>query len=165
MQSKDLLLVANRQCVALVMPLLEDLATAALVSPTPNPGNHAHWVLGHLVLSEGQFRTMMDGTPNPGEAYEPLFGGGSHPDATGSGYPPYHELLNQLIRLHESTLVWLESMPETQLDQPSQRIPPGFEPLFGTWRQVLLMRALHWMNHRGQLADCRHAAGRPPLLA
>ena len=39
-----------------------------------------------------------------------------------------------------------------------------FELYFGTWRHMFLMRAMHWMHHRGQLADCRRAAGRPPLM-
>lgn len=164
MQSKELLLLANRQCAALVIPLLEDLSTATLVSPIPNAGNHAHWVLGHMVVSEGQFRAMMEGVLNPNEKLKPSFGGGSQPSATGTEYPAYDDLLVQLKTLHASTLSWLESLSESDLDQSSKAIPPGFEPFFGTWRQVLLMRALHWMNHRGQLADCRHAAGRPPLM-
>ena len=164
MQTKELLSVANRQCFMLVMPLLEDLATAPHVPATAKGGNHSHWVLGHLVVSEGQFRSMMDGTPNPNEALKPLFGGGSQPDADGTSYPPYQELLDRLKSLHEATLARLDGMSESDLDLPSRAVPPGFEPYFGTWRQVFLMRAMHWMNHRGQLADCRHSAGRHPLM-
>lgn len=163
MQSKDLLLMANQQCATLVFPMLEDLSSAPHVPATAG-GNHAHWVLGHLLTSEGQFRTMMDGTPNRYESLKPLFGGGSQPDPTGASYSPYNELLSQLKSMHEATIAWLSGMSEADLDRQSEMIPPGFEGFFGTWRQVLLVRSMHWMNHRGQLADCRRAAGRPPLM-
>lgn len=165
MQSKELLLIANQQCAMMVVPMLEDLRTASLISPTPNGGNHAHWVLGHLVLSEGQFRSTMDGSPNPYEELRPLFGAKSTPSPNVEGYPTYDELLSRLKAAHELTLAWVGGMTEEDLDQRSVGAPPGFEMFFGTWRQVLLMRAMHWMNHRGQLADCRRAAGRPALLA
>ena len=164
MESKQVLLQANQQCGMLVFPLLEDLSTAALVSPMPNAGNHAHWVLGHLTLSEGQFRTMMQGTPNPYEPLKSSFGGGSSPKPNGEGYPAYNELLDKLKASHQAMLGWIDNMTEDDLDQPCKVIPPGFEHIFGTWRQALLVRAMHWMNHRGQLADCRRAAGRPPLM-
>jgi len=164
-QSKDLLLLANQQCAGLVFPLLDDLRTAPLLSPSPTSGNHAHWVLGHLVLSEDGFRSMMDGTSGKCETMRPLFGGGSKPSPRGDEYPSYDDLLGQLKSRHAETIAWLESMTESDLDNTSKGVPPGFEAFFGTWRQVLLMRAMHWMNHRGQLADCRNAAGRPPLMA
>lgn len=165
MQSKELLLIANQQAPGMVFPLIEDLATAPHVSGAGGDGNHAHWLLGHLTVSEGGFRSMIDGTPNPAESLKSLFGGGSKPQPEGQGYPSYEELLTQLKARHEATIAWIESLSEDDLDQPSQAIPEGFEALFGTWRQVLLMRPLHWMNHRGQLADCRHAAGREPMMA
>jgi len=164
MQSKDLLLMANRQCATLVLPLLEDLKSAPLVSPVAKGGNHAHWIAGHLLVSEAQFRSLMDGSPNSRESLKPLFGGGSQPVASGEGYPPYEELLGELKSSHQKTLAWLEGLSEADLDQRSKGVQPKFEDFFGTWRQVLLVRAMHWMNHRGQLADCRRAAGRAPLM-
>ena len=165
MQSKDLLLLANQQAPAMVLPLLEDLATAPLTTGAGADGNHAHWILGHLALSETGFRSMADGTPNAAESLKPMFGGGSQPQPAGDGYPAYADLLTQLKARHEETVAWIESLSEDDLDQKSQAIPEGFEPFFGTWRQVLLMRPLHYMNHRGQLADCRRAAGREPMMA
>lgn len=165
MQTKELLVTALQQSYGLVMPLLEDLKSAALVAPTAKGGNHAHWILGHLTVSEGQFRAMMRGIPNPVERLKPLFGGGSAPDAAAAGYPPYDELLAQIAALRNETMAWLESLSEADLDQTSTIVPPGFEPFFGTWRSCLLMQAMHWMNHRGQLADCRRSAGRERLMA
>lgn len=165
MQSKQLLVTALNLSASLVMPLLEDLRSAPLVAPTPAGGNHAHWILGHLVQSEGQFRSMMRQIPNPVDHLSFIFGGGSVPDSTGANYPAYAELLATLVDMRSETMQWLESISETDLDQASQNVPPGFEPFFGTWRQCLLMQAMHWMNHRGQLADCRRAAGRERLMA
>jgi DinB superfamily len=165
MQSKDILILANRQCAAMTLPLLEDLATAPLASPAPESGNHAHWILGHLLLSEHGIFHAMTGTPNPRESLKPIFGGGSKPDPKAIGYPPYGELLAELKAQHEVMLSFLAGLQETDLDQPSKVPPrPGFEAFFGTCRALALTRALHWMNHRGQLANCRTAAGRAPLM-
>lgn len=165
MQSKVLLITALQQSYALVMPLLEDLRSAALVAPTAKGGNHAHWILGHLVVSEGQFRAIMRGVPNPVESLIPLFDGGSTPDPVGMNYPAYDDLLAKLASLREETMAWLEPLDESDLDQASKVVRPGFESFFGTWRSCLLMKAMHWMNHRGQLADCRRSAGRERMMA
>ena len=164
MQSKELLVMANRHACALTMPLIEDMRTAPLVPPAPG-GNHAHWVVGHLLFSEGRFESIRRGCENPFEILQPQFGGQSIPNMSGSGYRPYEELLAELQAQQQSLMTMLESLTEADLDQPSIGCPPGFEAFFGTWRQVLLMRPMHWMIHRGQLADCRRAAGREPLLA
>lgn len=164
MQSKELLVMANQHAFVLTMPLMEDLRSAPLVPPTPG-GNHAHWVVGHLLFSEGRFESIMRGCSNPFEDLHPQFGGQSIPDMSGSGYRPYNELLTELQTQQQSLMTMLESLNESDLDQPCSDCPPGFEPFFGTWRHVLLMRPMHWMIHRGTLADCRRAAGREPLLA
>lgn len=164
MQSKSILVLANRQCAELVFPLLKDLQSAALVSPISGSGNHAHWLLGHLVFSEGRYREMMQQIPNPSQSLQEKFGGGSQPDPNGASYPPYEELLVQLRSMNQDFMTWLESTTEEGLDQVIEGVPPQFELYFGTWRHMFLMRAMHWMHHRGQLADCRRAAGRPPLM-
>lgn len=164
MQSKSVLILANRQAAGLVFPLLDDLQSAALVSPIAGTGNHAHWLLGHLVFSEGRYREMMQGIVNPCQSLHDTFGGGSQPDPNATGYPPYDELLGRLRSMDEEFMAWLEGTSEEELDRVVEGVPPQFELYFGTWRHMFLMRAMHWMNHRGQLADCRRAAGRPPLM-
>ncbi len=165
MQSKELLLIALQQSYGLVLPLLEDLKSAPLTAPTAKGGNHAHWILGHLVQSEGQFRAIMRGDANPVAHLMPFFAGGTEPEPSACSYMAYDELLAMLVRMRRETMDWLGSLSESDLDTPSKMVPPGFEPFFGTWRQCLLMQAMHWMNHRGQLADCRRAAGRVRMMA
>jgi hypothetical protein len=163
-QSKFVLVLANRQCAGLVVPLHDDLQSAVLVSPIAGTGNHTHWLLGHLEFSEGRYRKMMQGIVNSCQALQDKFGGGSQPDPKANGYPSYEELLSRLRSMDEEFMALLESTSEEELDQAIAGVPPQFELYFGTWRHMFLMRAMHWMNHRGQLADCRRAAGRTPLL-
>ncbi len=164
MQSKELLLIANRQAASVVFPAFEDLKTAPLVSPTPHCSNHAHWILGHLMFSEGRYREMTLGIANPHQSLQAQFGGGSKPCPDGRDYPKYEELLRQLQSIQEEFLDWVEGLTETDLDQPIKDVPPQFELLFGTWRNALMLRAIHWMQHYGQLTDNRKAAGRAPLI-
>lgn len=164
MQSGELLLTANQHAHTLTMPLMEDLRTAPLMPPTPG-GNHAHWIVGHLLFSEGRFQQIMNGGENQFAALESDFGGQSIPKSDGRGYQSFQDLLNALKLQHQAAISVLQSLTESDLDRRCQDCPPGFEPFFGTVRHVFLMRSMHWMIHRGQLADCRRAAGREPMLA
>lgn len=103
--------------------------------------------------------------PNPVERLAASFAGSTRPQVQVDGDPAHDELLADLRRMRADTLNPLASLDESALDQPSKAVPPGFEPFFGVWRQCFLMQALHWINHRGQLADCRRSAGREPLMA
>lgn len=123
MQSKSVLILANRQSAGLVFPLLDDLQSAALVSPIAGTGNHAHWLLGHLVFSEGRYREMMQGIENPCQSLHDKFGGGSQPDPNADGYPSYEELLSRLRSMDEEFLAWLESTSEEELDQAIAGVP------------------------------------------
>jgi hypothetical protein len=163
-QSKDLLLIANRQAAAVVFPALEDLKSAPLVSPLPHCPNHAHWILGHLIFSEGRYREMTLGIANPCQSFQAQFGGGSKPCPDAKGYPKYEDLLAQLKSMQDDFLAWVDGLTETDLDQLIKDVPPQFQLLFGTWRNALMLRAIHWMQHYGQLTDNRRAAGRPPLI-
>lgn len=165
MESKQLLLAALQGSYGMTLPLLEDLKSAPTAPPTPKGGNHAHWILGHLVIAEGNFRWIMFGEPNPAEDLATLFGRGSTPDPTASGYPPYEALMSRLVRLREETLTRLNGLNESDLDQKSVHCPEGFEAFFGDLRTCHMTMALHWMMHRGQLADSRHGLGREPMMA
>lgn len=75
--------------------------------------------------------------------------GRSTPRSDGSGHQPYGDLLSALQLQHQTVITLPETLTENDLDQPCRSCPPGFKPFFGTWRQVFLMRSMHWMIHRG----------------
>ena len=165
MESKELLqqlLVTTRE---LIVPLMEDLRDAALVAPTPNGGNHATWIAGHLAYSEASLlKYHMCGEANPLEDWKEIFGFGSEPVASADAYPPYDELIAKFVEGREGSLKRLAGLTETELDQPSANVSDEMKALFGTYRQCFTMVALHTSVHRGQLTDCRRAAGRKPLF-
>lgn len=165
MQSKDILLLSNRASVSMVWPLLEDLRDSPLTQPSERGGNHAMWIAGHLLVSDHGFQAMMTGAEHARPELKPMFAGGSTPTTNADDYPPFARMLEDLQGSNEAILAWLDGMTEDDLDQPSKLVPPGFEPFFGTWRQVFAMRPLHWAMHRGQLADCRAYLGRSKIMA
>ena len=142
-----------------VLMRIEDMRQHAFVFPTPNGGSHTLWVLGHLAYIETLVvRSLMRGETNPLAEWEPVFDG---PDVSGDVrlYPPFDEVLARCREVREETLALLASLSETDLDQTSARVPPGFEDTFGTWRLCLQYVSDHWYMHRGHLADARRAAG------
>ena len=78
-------------------------------------------------------------------------------------YPPFDEVLAKCRDVREATLSLLDSFSEADLDTVSAKIPPRFDDTFGTYRLCLQYVADHWYMHRGQLADCRRAAGLPRM--
>ena len=128
MHSKDLLLIANRQAAAVVFPALEDLKSAPLISPTPHCPNHAHWIVGHLIFSEGRYREMTLGVPNPCQSMQAMFGGGPKPSLDGKDYPKYEDLFQKLQSMQEESPHRLHSRqssssttsPQLAHDRPSQ---------------------------------------------
>jgi len=61
--------------------------------------------------------------------------------------------------VRKGTMALLDSFSEEDLDKMS-KAPAQRQAYFGTVRQCFLMTALHWMMHRGQVADARRTAGR-----
>jgi hypothetical protein len=164
MQSKDLIRINLELSAKAVLPLIEDMSDAPLTAPTPNGGNHPLWVLGHLTYSEGSLIDgMMLGKTNPLPDWKDLFGMGAEPVYEEDVYPAMGEMLDRFHTLRASTLKTLDGLSEDDLDQPSAKCPEDRRDVFGTYRHCLAMAANHWFMHRGQVADARRAAGRPPL--
>lgn len=165
MESKQQLLHSLQTAYSITLPLLEDLRDAPMTPPTAYGGNHPTWLAGHLSHSVGNLLwEVMQGNPNPLAQWSELFQGGSQPQADEAVYPDYEELLDNFKTIHEEAFALLESTSEEALDQPSKNPPPGFEHVFATWRDCFSVVALHLTNHRGQVAVCRTALGRKPLL-
>jgi hypothetical protein len=150
----------------ITLPLFEDVKDAPLTQPTAGGGNHPLWLLGHLTHGEGfLFWDCMRGEANPVAEWGECFSGGTTPVADAGKYPAYNEILAKFHELRGQTLALLDSLNEGDLDRASVNCPAERAGFFGTWRQCFLAASLHMMNHRGQVAVCRRAVGRKPLLA
>ena len=150
----------------ITMPLIEDLSDQPLAQPSEKGGNHAWWVLGHLTFSEGDLLlNWMRGEENPLADLAPLFAGGTQPCSEAKSYPAYDELIERFKQLRAGTLEHLATLSDADLDKPSKNCPEQFASFFGTAGLCLSNTALHWMGHRGQLADVRRRLGREPLMA
>lgn len=160
MQSKEVLKITLEMSRDMVLQLIEDMKDAPVTFPTPNGGCHPLWVLGNVTLSEGTFvREWILGESNPVAEWKDIFGAGTEPVADAAKYPPFSEVMAKSHEVRKATIALLDSLSEEDLDKPS-KAPAQRQAYFGTCRQCFLMTALHWMMHRGQVADARRAAGR-----
>lgn len=146
------------------LSLIEDMRDAALTQPTPRGGNHPLWVLGHITLVEGNIPHVILGEPNPVARWAPLFAPGTEPAADAGAYPPLEEILRTYRDLRARNLRLLEEFGDAGLDRKTAAPPKGLEHVLGTVGTAFLSIALHQMSHRGQVADCRRAAGRKPVF-
>lgn len=159
MQSIDLIRENLRRSAERTLLRIEDMAAHPMVPPTPLGGGHTLWVLGHLAYIEGLvIHRFALGGDNPLAEWEALFDGAEVSAAPGD-YPPFDAVLARCRAMREETIAVLGSFSEADLDLPAGHTPKGFEDIFGTRRLCFQYVADHWYMHRGQLADCRRAAG------
>ena len=144
--------------------LVEDMRDAPLTPPTPRGGNHPLWVLGHITFVEGSVPHILFGEPNPVERWAPLFAPGTEPTSNAADYPPFDEIFRMYRELRARNLELLDRIGEAGLAKPTVAPPRGLEDVLRTAGDTFLLVALHQMNHRGQVADARRAAGRKPLF-
>jgi len=149
------------------LPLILDLKSQPLVQPTQNGGNHAHWILGHLVYTESSVihKLMLGKDSCPLDHLKPLFDMGTQPCPEGTNYPAYEELLAQLEEARAFTLSTLETLNDDDLDKPAPGCPEEWSAWFGTIGKVFNTQVIHPMMHYGQLTDIRKALGLDPLFA
>lgn len=158
MDSKELILENLKKSTARVLAHVEDMRDFAVVFPTPEGGCHTVWVLGHLAYIEALvIHGFMLGQPNPLADWEQPFDR-ADPSSSASDYPPFDDVLARCRTVRQSTVRLLEQLSEEELDNPSARVPKGWEDTFGTCRLCFQYVADHWYMHRGHLADSRRAA-------
>jgi uncharacterized damage-inducible protein DinB len=164
MKAIEVIRTALRMSDQATMKLIEDMRDAPLTQPTTRGGNHPLWVLGHITVIEGGIPQVLFGEPNPVQRWAPLFAAGSEPTTDPSAYPPFEEVLRTYRDLRARNLEILEQLGEAGLDRPTVAPPRGLEDVLRTAGDTFLVLALHRMNHRGQVADARRAAGRKPVF-
>ncbi len=135
----------------------------AVAPPTPNGGNHALWVLGHLAVAESAiFNGYIRGAAPTLTEWEPLFGMGSRPVSDVSKYPGKAELLAKFQAARAETLAYLRSITDADLDRPSHAAE--HKEMFGTVGRCFAVLVNHQMFHAGQVADVRRALGKKPVF-
>ena len=146
--------------------MIMDLKDEPLAQPTINGGNHALWILGHIVTSESSIiHTIILGKDSsPVDDWQPLFGHGSTPQLDASVYPSFDELLEAWEEVRAFTLSTLESFSDDDLDKPAPGCPEEWKSWFGTVGMTFTTQIIHPTMHYGQLADIRKALGRELLM-
>lgn len=162
----EVLTLSLQTCDRLLLPLLEDLRDAPLERSVPERGNHAHWIVGHLVYSEGRIvHEIAQGVPNPAEDLREQFRGGSTPAAAGDGYPSYDQLLERYRIARGETLRILSSLDERELAAKPSELSAKYNSFFPHKAACFMVCGTHGMHHCGQLADIRCRLDRRRLIA
>jgi len=143
--------------------LLKDMADEPLTRTIPQTGQHAYWLLGHLVVSEAAVLDQyLLNQPNRYQSWRPMFGIGTTLTANMGGGPTYDELLNALDSVRTSLLEYVDQLSEDDLNKPCYENDwPG--PSHESVGVCLNAVGLHMMFHAGQVACARRAAGRSSL--
>ena len=159
MNTIDLIRENLKRSEAIVLSKIEDMRDHCMVRPIEECGCHTLWLLGHLAFIESLvIHTFMLGDPNPLDDWEEMFDGNEVSDDVNS-YISFDEAILQCRASRSETIALLNSQTETDLDKSSKSCPNNVEHLFGTYRHCFQYVSDHWFMHRGQLANCRLAAG------
>jgi hypothetical protein len=164
MNAMTLIQNAMQRCEHATLGLIEDMRDAPLTQPTSRGGNHPLWVLGHITFIEAGVPSILFGEGHPLEHWAPLFAPGTKPKTDATAYPSFDEILRTYRDARARNLRILEELGETGLDRPTVAPPRGLENVLRTAGDTFLTIAIHQMNHRGQVADARRAAGRKPVF-
>ena len=119
--------------------------------------NHALWTYGHIAVSNGWFRSLLDGvmTPVP-DPYNGLFGMGSTPTDEPAKYPPLAEVKKHFEASFEALVSTFERLSEDELAKPPIGDSGGMAPD----RFAAVNRAgWHAAWHLGQITMLRRALG------
>ena len=166
LEARDVLIANIEMGTKMITPMLEDLRDAALERTLPDGGNSAHWMLGHMLVSEAQMcRGFAMGEPNPYEALSEYFKGGTSADPAGKGYPPYEELMQKFREERSHTVSVLKELSGADLSAPPAIVLEGYEEFFPNKAAVFIVNGNHPFMHYGQLADIRRRLGREILMA
>lgn len=146
------------------MGLINDMKDSPVTQPTANGGNHTAWVLGHLIHSESN---LLDIFILGKENRFPELANCSmktEPSTNPDDYLPMDELFAKFEEIRSASLAHLDTLSDEDLTAKSHA-PEEFGPMFSTVGGVYGAMCIHVAFHGGQVAVCRRAAGREPLMA
>jgi uncharacterized damage-inducible protein DinB len=149
------------------LKLVADLSDEQLVKQPASKVNHPAWVLGHLIVVDYAFLTVLHGgRPQVpawvDDALRATYGAKSEPVADPAKYQKKEWYLERLAIAHEQVLAKLRSLSPADLDAPHpdparrERFPTlgHVVPFYGIW---------HESYHAGQLSTWRRAQGLPAV--
>ena len=141
--------------------LVKDIPDDQMCAQPHGLVNHPTWSLGHLVLSEHDTCRLIGLESTPPEGWAELFKAGGTPHADCSAYPGKAALLAELRKIHEQVRAALPGVETAVLDaaHPNEKTRRYF-PTVGA--QVAFILTSHEMDHLGQIAAWRRAAGLGP---
>lgn len=154
--SMDLSLFVLQQYVS-------DLTDAELLQ-RPAPGcNHLAWQLGHLISSEAGLLNSVC----PGKAVELPAGFAEQHSKEQAGnddpkaFCTKQEYLDLFTQVRQATLAALNSLSDSDLDQPA---PEHLRKMFPTVGAVVTLVGVHPLMHAGQFVVARRQLGKPVLI-
>lgn len=142
-----------------LLALIEDVPAERLVHPpTPN-GNHALWILGHLVWTDDFFLSGLSGSASLcSPHFVEQFGMGSTPVYRADAYPPLAELRTRAARHREGLEAYFRSLPDTRLNEA---LPEKYA-FAANYMSLPGVLAWHEGMHTGQLTVVRRSLGLAP---
>lgn len=163
MTLNDLLTDAHERNVQMLKTTVADFTEAdMIVRPTP-AGNHAAWMIGHLICSETRLVDMADASaaaPLP-----PEFAARFTKEAARLDDPQAFARKEELFKQYDVTLAatvrWLRGLSAVDLDKPG---PEPIRRAFPTIGSLTTMLLMHRTMHLGQIQVIRRVLGKPVLM-
>ena len=141
--------------------ILDAIPDEHMLTRAGGAGNHAAWVMGHIIQSTDVIVSMVSGEPRVlDESYDAHFGGGTQPAPTCSEYPSRDTMRTDLQRVRDRTTAWVESMDESDLFAP---VPEELQAFAPDAISVPFTIVAHNLFHLGQVATVPASLGCAPM--
>ena len=141
--------------------LLADIPDDQMCAQPYGLVNHPTWSIGHLVMAEHSTCKLLGIDTTPPDGWDELFKTGSTPSPDRDGFPNKAELLDEFKKIHAQIKTALPGISTEALDaeHPNEGTRKYF-PTVGA--MVTFILTSHEMDHLGQIAAWRRAAGLGP---
>ena len=141
--------------------LVGDIPDDQMCSQPHGLVNHPTWSLGHLIMTAHGVAKVIGIKTTPPEGWDELFKTGGIPSDDATGQPSKTDLLTELENVHNSWKAAIHSVDPSVFDaeHPDEKTRAYF-PTVGA--MVAFIMTSHEMDHLGQIAAWRRAAGPGP---
>lgn len=147
--------------ISLASRLVNDIPDDQMCAQPHGLVNHPTWSLGHLIMSAYGAGQMIGIEATAPDGWGELFKTGGTPSGDRAGFPSKDELLAEFAKVHELWSAALQGIDPSVLDaeHPNEKTRAYF-PTVGA--MIAFMMTSHEMDHLGQIAAWRRAAGLGP---